>query len=1132
MRRDEGDRQRIALHVEERVDEFVASGVTLKEARRRARLESVRSGAARSTIRPLSSNGDPRADARCPTRRTPCGRRSVASALLVACALAATSLAVPAVLRAQTFAPALFSGMQWRLIGPFRAGRSVAVTGVPGAPDHYYFGAVAGGVWETDNSGVTWHPIFDKEAIASIGAIAVAPSNAQVIYVATGEADIRTDISYGNGVYRSDDGGKTWRHLGLDDTRRIGRIVIDPANPDRVWVAALGHAFGPNDQRGVFRSNDGGKTWKKTLYRDANTGAIDVALDPSNANTIYAALWAARRPPWNVYPPSNGYGAVYKSTDGGDTWQPLGGGIPGGAGVGRIGIAVAPSAPRRVYAQVDAEKGGVYRSDDGGKSWTLTANEERIWHRGWYFGSVTVDPLHADVLYVMNTSVYRSTDGGRTWEAFKGAPGGDDYHQLWINPNDDKRMILASDQGTIVSVNGGGNWSSWNNQPTGQFYHVATDDRAPYRVYGAEQDNGARVVVSRSGAGAISYRDWDNSCAGGESGYIAVDPANWRTLYGTSYNGSVTRCDQETGARWDVSPTAAYPESQFQAKWTMPVVFSQAGSHALYFGNEYVWRTTDGGESWDKASPILTRKNPGAPPNLDAATADDLTAFERSSDHWGVVYTIAPSPLDAKRVWAGTDDGLIWLTADACATWRDITPPALKPWAKVSMIEASRQDAHAAYAAVDTHALDDFDPHLYRTTDDGRTWQEIDSGIPKGAYVHAIREDEVRPGLLFAGTELGVYVSFDDGGRWQPLQLNLPTTSIRDFAERDNDLIVATHGRAFWVLDDIAALRQLDAKVASANAWLFRPDKAVLLQGRGRRAPSPVVEPYVDPVDFAAGENPPAGAVIDYYLAQDADSVSLDVLDAKGDLVRKYSSGEKPRRQNPATMDIPAAWAATPEVLSAAAGMHRWTWDLHWALAGGAAGGAGPWAPPGAYTVRLTARGQTLTQPIVVVADPASMAPDGTYAAQLTMARTIHAASQKAGDAVAQATALRGAIVSATSAAKGNASLVQALSALDAKAHDLLGHTAVPNPDAAGVGDGGPAPDTLLALRGTLNGLERAAAGGENLPSAQVRIGFQKMSATLDATLGKWAALQANDMARVNGLLKKEQLRELPVGGK
>ncbi|HVC19287.1 MAG TPA: hypothetical protein VNE16_04350, partial [Vicinamibacterales bacterium] len=580
-----------------------------------------------------------------PTDRAPHGRRPLAPALLAWCAVVLTVLAAPALLRAQTYAPALYSGMHWRLIGPFRAGRSVAATGVPGAPDHYYFGAVAGGVWESDNSGLSWHPIFDKEPIASIGAIAVAPSNPKIIYVGTGEADPRTDISYGNGVYRSDDGGKTWRHLGLDDTRHIGRIVIDPHDPDRVWVAALGHLFGPNEQRGVFRTTDGGRTWQKVLYRDENTGAIDLALDPSNANTIYAALWATRRPPWNVYPPSNGYGAVYKSTDGGDTWHELGAGLPGGPGVGRIGIAVAPSNPERVYAQVDAKKGGVYRSDDGGKSWKLMADQGRIWHRGWYFGSVTVDPRNADVLYVMNTSVYRSEDGGKTWVAFKGAPGGDDYHQIWINPNDDRRMILASDQGTIVSVDGGRSWSSWNNQPTGQFYHVTTDDRFPYHVYGAEQDSGARVVVSRSGSGGISFRDWGNACAGGESGYIAVDPTNWRTLYGTSYDGSVTRCNQATGVRWNVSPTMGYPESRFQAKWTMPVVFSRAGSHALYFGDEYVWRTTNGGQSWTKASPILTRKNPGAPPNLDPATAHDTTAFERSSDHWGVVYTIAPSPL-------------------------------------------------------------------------------------------------------------------------------------------------------------------------------------------------------------------------------------------------------------------------------------------------------------------------------------------------------------------------------------------------------------------------------------------------------------------------------------------------------
>ncbi len=1065
------------------------------------------------------------------------GRRAFAVSVVLVCLSLLASVGVPAPARAQTYDNALFSGMKWRLLGPFRAGRSVAATGVPGAPDQYYFGSVAGGAWESDNSGVTWRPIFDGEPIASIGAIAVAPSNPKIIYVGTGEADIRTDISYGDGVYRSDDGGRTWRHLGLDDTRRIGRIVIDPNDPDRVWVAALGHAFGPNEQRGVFRTTDGGRTWRKVLYHDENTGAIDLAIDPDDANTLYAALWAARRPPWNVYPPSNGYGAVYKTTDGGDTWHPLSGGIPGGPGVGRIGIAVAPSEPQRLYAQVDARKGGVYRSDDGGKSWRLVTDEDRIWHRGWYFGSVTVDPMNADVVYVMNTSVYRSEDGGATWAGFKGAPGGDDYHQLWINPKDDRRMILASDQGTIVSVDGGGSWSSWNNQPTGQFYHVTTDDRFPYRVYGAEQDNGARVVVSRSTSGGISYRDWGNACAGGESGYIAVDPTNWRTLYGTSYDGSVTRCDQETNVRWDVSPTVAYPDSQFQAKWTMPVVFSEAGAHALYFGNQYVWRTTDGGQSWDRTSPVLTRKNPGAPPNLDSATAADLTALERSSDHWGVVYAIAPSPLDAKRVWAGTDDGLIWVTEDSCATWRNVTPPALKPWAMVSMIEASHTNPDEAYAAIDTHPLDDFDPHIYRTKDGGKSWQEIDRGIPNGAYVHAIREDDVRPGLLFAGTELGVYVSFDDGDHWQSLQLNLPVTSIRDFDIRANDLVVATHGRAFWVLDDLAPLRQLDAEVAGSGMWLFRPDTTVLVQARGRGAPSPAVAPYMDPVDLSAGENPPSGAVLDYYLARDADSVALDVLDAEGHLVRHYSSTEKPRNRNPATMDVPAAWASTPAVLDAGAGMHRWAWDLHWTLPGGGGGGGGffggggPWAPPGTYTVKLTVDGKSLTQPLVVVPDPRSMAPEGTLTAQLWLARTIHEASQKAGAAIRQVNALRKAIEAARSDAEGNGSLVRALSALDAKAHDILGHTAVPNPDAAGVGDGGPAPGTLLALRGTLSGLERTATGGENLPTAQVRAGFRSASTTLEATLEKWKALREKDVERVNGMLKKAKLKELPVKG-
>ena len=1062
-------------------------------------------------------------------------RRSFLFVLLLA-ALAGSTLASAPPLRAQQYDPALFSGLQWRLLGPFRAGRSVAATGVPGQPDHYYFGAVAGGVWETHDSGLTWHPIFDDQKIASIGAIEVAPSNPKVIWVGTGEADLRTDITYGDGVYRSDDGGESWRHVGLENTRRIGRIVVDPNDPDRVWVAALGHGFGPNEQRGVYRTTDGGRTWEKVLYRDENTGAVDLALDPTDPNTIYAALWATRRPPWNVYPPSNGYGAVYKTTDGGDTWHKLAGGLPGGVGVGRIGIAVAPSDGQRVYAQVDAQKGGVYRSDDGGATWTLMNDEDRIWHRGWYFGSVTVDPKNEDILYVMNTSAYRSEDGAKTWEGFKGAPGGDDYHQLWINPNDDRRMILASDQGTIVSVDGGGSWSSWNNQPTGQFYHVTTDDRFPYRVYGAEQDNGARVVMSRSSSGGISYRDWGNACAGGESGYIAVDPTDWRTLYGTSYNGSVTRCNQATGVRWDVSPTVAYPDSQFQAVWTPPVVFSEAGSHALYFGNQYLWRTTDGGQSWDMASPILTRKDPGAPPNLDSATAADLTALERSYDHWGVIYAIAPSPLDARRVWVGTDDGLVWVTTDSSADWTNVTPPELKPWSMVSMIEASHRDPGEAYVAVDGHQLDDIDPHLYRTRDGGKSWKAITDGIPPGAFLRAIREDPKRPGLLFAGTELGAYVSFDDGDHWQPLQLNMPVSPIRDFAIRRGDLIAATHGRAFWVLDDISALRQMDAKIAGSNLWLFRPDTATLIRSRSRGAPSPDVAPYIDPVDLAAGENPPSGAIFDYYLAQDADSVSLDVLDAGGNVVRHYSSTSKPRGQNPRTMDVPAAWASSPDVLSAAAGMHRWTWDLHVSQPGGGGagggffGGGGAWAPPGTYSVRLTTGGRTLDQSFVVRPDPRSMASEGTLSAQLAMARRIHRASGRASAAISQVNALRTAIDSARAKATGKTALLHALTALDAKAHDVLGHTATPNPDAAGVGDGGPGPQTLLALRSYLSGLERTVTGGEMPPSEQAKTGFAKAGRTLDQTLSRWHALQEQDVARVNGMLRQAGMTELPTG--
>jgi photosystem II stability/assembly factor-like uncharacterized protein len=852
-----------------------------------------------------------------------------------------------------------YSGLRWRLLGPFRGGRVNGVSGARAEPDTFYFGSVGGGVWKTVNSGRTWTPVFDSQPVASIGAVAVAPSDPRVVYVGTGEADMRSQISYGNGVYRSTDAGATWTHLGLDDTRQISRVLVDPRNPQVVFVAALGHAYGANPERGVYRTRDGGRTWQKVLFKNTDVGAADLALDPLDSKVVYASLWNTRRPPWSIYPPSYGPGAgVFKSTDGGDIWKQLTDGLPV-EGLGRVGLAVAPSMRNRVYAIVDAKAGGLYRSDDAGATWSLVSNEARIWGRGWYFCKVTVDPKNADAVYVSNTSVYRSTDAGKSWTAIKGAPGGDDYHQLWINPDDPRRMILGSDQGAVVTVDGARTWSSWYNQPTAELYHVAADGRFPYRVTGSQQDSGSVGVPSRSNLAEISAHDWRPVCAGGESDYTAPDPLHPEILFG----GRVTRCNVTTGEIVNVSPERSLPANTARHTWTLPLVFSQADPHALYFSDQFLFKTTNGGESWTQVSPDLTREDPGVPPNLDAATAADAPEGKRR----GVIYTIAPSPLRAQTIWVGTDDGLIQRTDDDGKNWQNVTPPELTAWSKVVMLDASHFDVNEAYAAVDRHRLEDYEPHAYRTRDGGRTWHTITNGLPAGVYLQTLKEDPRRRGLLFAGTELGVFVSFDDGDRWQSLQLNLPPVSVRDLVIHDDDLIVGTHGRGFWVLDDIEPLRQSGEAVFNADAFLFRPADAVITPPYSENGtPQPRDEPLA--------ENPPYGAAIDYYLKSNAKGpVTLEILSPAGETVRVYSSEEKPEPVDPNKLDIPASWVPTPQTLSNAAGMHRWYWDFRPTppadgnQRGGAAvfGGRGvPAVLPGGYTVKLTVGGRSHTQPL------------------------------------------------------------------------------------------------------------------------------------------------------------------------
>lgn len=891
--------------------------------------------------------------------------------VVVICAVIASQFYAQAVAQ-EKYPTNLYSALRWRNIGPFRGGRVNAVTGVIGQPSVYYFGSVGGGVWKSINSGRTWTPIFDTESVGSIGGIGVAPSNPNVIYVGTGEADLRDSISFGNGVYKSVDAGKTWKQLGLENTRQISRILVDPKNPDVAYVAVLGHVYGSHPDRGVYRTKDGGATWQKVLFKNEELGAIDLAFDPVNSQILYASMWNVRRPPWFIYAPANGPGAgIFKSADGGNTWTQLSNGLPT-EGVGRIGIAVSPANRNRVFAIVDAKEGGLFVSNDAGANWTKVSADNRIWGRGWYFNKVTADPKDAETVYVQNTSIYKSTNGGKNWTPIKGAPGGDDYHQLWINPDDPKRMIAASDQGSIVTEDGAMTWSSWYNQSTAQLYHVAADNRFPYWVTGAQQDSGAVGVPTRSNHAEISNHDWTGVCAGGEAGYTAPDPLHPEILFG----GTVTRCNVVTGATQNVSPERG--GGLYRHAWTQPLVFSAADQRALYFANQYLYKTTNGGESWSQLSQDLTREEPGAPPNLNAAAAADVPANASAAKRLGVIYTIAPSPLRAPMIWIGTDDGYFQLTNDDGKTWTNVTPSEITAWSKVVMMEASHFDVNEAYAAVERHQLEDYEPYIYRTRDSGKTWTRITNGLPAGVYVQTVKEDPFRRGLLFAGTELGIYVSFDDGDHWQSLQLNLPHVSVRDLVIHGDDVIVATHGRGFWVLDNITALRQIDEEMSGQAAFLFRPAVAInVIQGSDNGTPQPR--------DEALAENPPFGAMIDYYLKSPATGpLVLEIIDPAGDVIRRYSSDDKVAAVDPETLNIPAFWRPRTEPLSTASGMHRWIWDLRPTPPaprpggpGGGGGGGGfgftrPTVLPGHYTVKLSVGGLSLTRSLIVEPDPRS----------------------------------------------------------------------------------------------------------------------------------------------------------------
>ena len=919
----------------------------------------------------------------------------------------------------------LVQGLHWRDVGPMRGGRSYGVAGVASQPDTFYFGSVGGGVWKTENDGRTWSPISDQGIpVGSIGAIAVAPSNPNIVYVGTGEPDIRSQHSYGVGVFKSVDAGKTWTRIGLEKTSQIGRIVVDPTNPDRVYVAALGHVYNANPERGVYRSTDGGAHWKKVLFNTSdpdNVGAIELAIDPKDPKVLYASLWATRRPPWAVYAPSYMPGSgLYKSTDGGDHWRKLAGGLPDDQYVGKIGIAVSPSNPQRLWAVVDdvgaavapgfrptprpagtpapKPRGGVYLSDDAGATWRLVNSETRLWGRGWYFESVTADPSNPDKAYVINTATYETTDAGKTFKPIKGAPGGDDYHQMWVNPRDGNRMVLSSDQGTVVSVDGGNTWSTWYNQPTAELYHVAADNQFPYWLYAAQQDSGAVRVSTWSREGVLNFRNWEPTCLAGESDTVVPDPTEPNILYGAGAG----RCDQALNVPASLGGTLppSDPSDPNRKTWTLPEVFSPADG-ALYYSNQFVFRTRDRGRTWQKISPDLTRLNPPIPSTLDPVTARDIDA--PMTNRFGVVYTISPSPLDAKTVWVGTDDGLIHVTRDDGKAWSDVTPPAMTPWSKVSQIDAGHFDLETAYASVDRHRLADDRPYIYRTHDGGKTWQNVVDGIPEGAYVNSVKEDPETKGLLYAATELRVYVSFDDGDHWQSLQNNMPATSVRDIVVHGDDLDIATHGRGFWVMDQMSALRQVAEKgseIVGANAYLFKPGDALAVPRSGQDG-TPL--PHEEPQEL----NPPHGVLAYYWLkTPPTQPLKLELLDSKGN-VRACGASDTPVPPvNTEKIIVQAVWEEPAQLPpSVQPGMHRFALDLPQQRGYGPGPAVTPvhdaCSPPpgnekltasparaerrrptafepGQYTVRLTVDGKTYTQPVIVKPDPRGIPVDTT----------------------------------------------------------------------------------------------------------------------------------------------------------
>ena len=1019
-----------------------------------------------------------------------------------------------------------FKGMRYRLIGPFRGGRSLTAAGIPGDPTTYYFGATGGGVWKSTDGAMTWSSVFDKEGTSAIGSIAVANSNHNIIYVGTGEACIRGNISHGDGVYRSLDGGKTWKNVGLKDSRAIGKVIVNPTNPDIAFVAALGHPYGPNTERGIFRTTDGGKTWEKVLYKDENTGGIDVAFDPHNPNIIFAALWQARRTSWSMASGGPGSG-IYRSNDGGTTWKHLEEhGLPKGP-YGKIGVAVAANSDR-VYALIEAHNpdGGLYRSDDGGDSWQLVNPDHSLWQRPWYYMHVIADPRDENVLYIMNVESYKSTDGGHLFNKVH-VPHGDN-HGLWIDPQNTRRMIASNDGGVTVTLDGGKNWTLEDNQPTAQFYHVTTDTAAPYRVYGAQQDSGTVAIVSRSDDGSIGHSDWYD-VGGGEAGYIAPDPRDPNVVYAADYQGNITRYDRHIGQVKAITEVpelsdahgAANLEHRFQ--WTAPVMLSPHDPNTLYHAGERLFKTTDGGAHWQAISPDLTRNDK----EKQKVSGGDITIDDSGTEYYDTIFALAESPITKGMLWVGTDDGLIQLTQDEGKTWTNITPKDMPDWSRISQIDASTHDAGTAYVAVDRHQFDDLRPYIYKTSDYGKTWTKLGQGIPDNTFVRVVREDPKKRGLLYAGTETGVYVSFNDGANWRPLQLNLPTTPVHDLVIKDNDLVVATHGRAFWILDDLSPLRQYSDDIAKKDAFLYAPAMAYRIQagaGGGDRHPSK-----------RTGQNPPAGAVI-YYFLKDAPKAEteakIEILDASGKVIRKYSSAEyNPLDEPPDPDDKKPEKQLKPD-----AGLNRFVWDLRYDEAHHVpgyylweygAGARGPVAAPGHYGVRLTVGNQSQTASFDLKLDPRVQVGQADLEQQLNLLLQTRDELSRVYDAVNQIQDVRSQLSGLKRRLPENASTKTIVNAADdlekklvAVREELINLTISANEDSLAYP---PQLDAKLAF------LAMDVGTADSAPTEAEQREFEKLKRQSGELIGRWEDLQRRDLAAFQKLTAEGSLSTVVV---